>query len=63
MTVLDYTRRQTLHRPTDPSAMGAEIRRLHDTKLKAWDIAEALNLPLPLVIEALRSKSLAEVHS
>jgi hypothetical protein len=53
----DYATRATLHQPTDPSVMGAEIHRLHGTGLKARDIAEALHLNLAAVIEALHSKS------
>jgi hypothetical protein len=53
----DYATRATLHRPTDPSVLGAEIRRMHAIGLKARDIAEALHLNLAAVIEALHSKS------
>ncbi len=38
-----------LHRPTDPSALAAEVRRLHGTGLKPADIAAALRLALPAV--------------
>jgi hypothetical protein len=56
MSATDYTRRATLHRPTDPSVIGAEIRRMHAGGLTARDIAEALHLNLAAVIEALHSK-------
>ena len=63
MTALDYTRPQPLHRPTDPSAMGAEIRRLRATGLTPRDLSMALHLDLAAVLEALRAKSPAEEKS
>lgn len=57
MSAADYVTRATLHRPTDPSAIGAEIRRMHAGGLTARDIAEALHLSLAAVVEALHSKT------
>jgi len=39
-----YAQLAQLHRPTDPAALAAEIRRLHSSGLTARDIAVALRL-------------------
>jgi hypothetical protein len=44
------------HRPT-AEQLDAEIRRLHSTGLRPRDIADALRLPLPAVLEVLHTDS------
>ena len=44
-------------KPTSPAAIGVECRRLHQTGLRARDIASALGIAMPVVLEALRSTS------
>jgi hypothetical protein len=41
---LDYAALAALHRPKDPEALAAEVRRLHATGLTARDIATALRI-------------------
>jgi len=43
-----------MHRPTDPEAIAAEIRRLRKTGLTARDISNTLRLDLGVVLAALR---------
>jgi hypothetical protein len=43
-----------LHRPTEPAAIAAAIRRLQQQGLKPRDIADSLRLDLSAVLEALR---------
>jgi hypothetical protein len=43
-----------MFKPTDPTAIAAEIRRLHQTGLKPRDIATSLRMGLGAVLEALR---------
>jgi hypothetical protein len=43
-----------LNRPASTEQLAAEIRRLRGTGLTARDISEALRLPLPEILEALR---------
>ena len=45
------------HRPSDPAAIDAEIRRLHSTGLQPRDISTALRIALPAVLTALRADS------
>lgn len=51
---LNYESASQQHRPSDPHELAAEIRRLHSTGLSPRDIAAALRLALPAVVEALR---------
>ena len=44
-----------MHRPTDPMALAAEIRRLHASGLTARDIATALRLAPDSVINLLNA--------
>ena len=48
-----YAQLAQLHRPTDPAALAAEIRRLHRSGLSARDIAAALRLAPDAVINTL----------
>jgi hypothetical protein len=43
-----------LHRPSDPTALSGEIRRLHQTGLTPRDISVALRLDMGAVLQALR---------
>ena len=43
-----------MHRPTDPTALAGEIRRLHGTGLTPRDIAATLRLDMAAVLQALR---------
>jgi hypothetical protein len=45
------------HRPTEPAALAAEIRRLRRTGLTPRDIAVALRIGLGQVLEALESRA------
>ena len=51
----DWRKLAELHKPTDPAAIVAEIRRLSGTGLKPRDISNALRLDLGAVLEALRA--------
>ncbi len=44
-----------MHKPTDPAAIAAEIRRLRATGLTPRDIANTLRLGLGAVLDALRT--------
>lgn len=55
ITAVDHDRLAQMHRPTDPSVVAGEIRRLRQTGLTARDIATALRLDLGVVFAALRS--------
>jgi hypothetical protein len=48
-----------LHRPTDPTALAGEIRRLHGTGLTPRDIATSLRIDLSVVLTALRQDATA----
>jgi hypothetical protein len=48
-----YAALAQLHRPTDPAAIDAEIRRLGATGLKPRDIATAMGLAERAVVAAL----------
>jgi len=48
-----YAQLAQLHRPTDPVALAAEIRRLHSSGLAARDIAVALRLAADVVANTL----------
>lgn len=50
---MDYARLSQLYRPTDQRALAAEVRRLSTTGLSPQDIAAALRLALPAVLEML----------
>ena len=50
---MEYTMLSQQHRPTDPQAMAAEIKRLRSTGLSARDISVALRLLLTDVIDVL----------
>ena len=49
-----FQRRAQQHRPNDAARLTAEILRLRRDGLSARDIAAALRLHLPVVIEALQ---------
>jgi hypothetical protein len=49
-----YTTLAARHRPDDPAAVAAEIRRLRGTGLGAHAIGTVLQLDLAVVIDALR---------
>jgi hypothetical protein len=53
-----YDPRAKLHRPSDPAALAAEVRRLHGLGLTAADISVALRLDLAQVRETLQPKEL-----
>jgi hypothetical protein len=50
-----YAQLAEMHRPTDPIALAAEIRRLHESGLTARDIATALRLAPDVVINMLNA--------
>jgi hypothetical protein len=50
---LDYRALANLHRPREPQAIAAEIRRLAASGLKAADIATALNMAIEQVRQIL----------
>jgi hypothetical protein len=50
-----YAQLAQLHRPTDPVALAAEIRRLHISGLTARDIAVALRLESDAVNNTLNT--------
>jgi hypothetical protein len=49
-----------LHRPTDPAALAAEMRRLHGSGLTAQDIAAALRLAPDAVSKILSTPAAPE---
>jgi hypothetical protein len=49
----DYVRRAQAHRPTDPEAIAAEVRRLAASGLRPADVATALRMNPAAVLEAL----------
>lgn len=51
--VLDYRLLAQRHRPADPSAIGAEIRRQASQGLKPRDIASALGVHIDIVLREL----------
>lgn len=51
--VADTEARRQRYRPADFSGLAAEVRRLSAQGLKPRDIADALRIALPLVLEAL----------
>ena len=50
-----YAQLAQLHRPTEPIALAAEIRRLHESGLTARGIATALRLAPHVVINMLNA--------
>ena len=48
-----YTMLSQQHRPTDPQAIAAEIKRLRSTGLSARDVSVALRLPLDQAVNVL----------
>jgi hypothetical protein len=50
---LTYQALAELHRPSDPAAIAREVRRLHNTGLKARDIAVALRIAPDQVMNML----------
>ncbi len=50
-----YAALAAMHRPTDPAALAAEIRRLHRTGLTSRDIAAALRMRLDEVVNVLEA--------
>lgn len=54
---IEYVERAQRHRPTDPDAIAREVRRLAATGLRPGDVAAALRIALPVVLEALRVRS------
>jgi hypothetical protein len=55
MPAYDWRLLADVHKPTDPAAIAAEIRRLHATGLKPRDISNTLRLDLGVVLQALRA--------
>ena len=53
----EYEALAAVHRPSDPAAMAAEIRRLAASGLTPRDVASALRLPLDLVINTLEASA------
>jgi hypothetical protein len=51
---LDWRRLAEAHRPTEPSALAVEVRRLHGTGWSARDIASALRLDIVFVLELIQ---------
>jgi len=51
---LDWRRLSEQHRPTEPSQLASEIRRLRATGLTARDIATSLRLDLAYVLEVIQ---------
>lgn len=51
-----YAELAQLHRPTDPEALAAEARRLHQSGHSARYIADALRLPPDEVAQALADR-------
>ena len=56
----DYTKRANFHRPTDPTELEAEMRRLRAEGLKPRDISVALRLDLGAVLNALRERGFVD---
>jgi hypothetical protein len=54
---IDYAALAQMHRPADPQAMVAEIRRLHGTGLTPRDISVALHIALAQVLESIGEPS------
>jgi hypothetical protein len=52
--MLTHDERAQMNRPTDPTQLGMEIRRLSKEGLTPRDISVALRLALPVVLEALQ---------
>jgi hypothetical protein len=50
---LDWRQLADQRRPRDPDLLAHEIRRLSRNGLRPRDIADALRLPLPAVLEVL----------
>lgn len=50
---LNYALLAQMHRPTDPAALAAEVRRLASTGLSVQDISTALRIDLAQVHEML----------
>lgn len=48
-----YAALASMHRPTDPAELSAEIRRLHRGGLTAQDVSVALRLSLDYVVNIL----------
>lgn len=55
--IMDYNRLAQMNRPMDQESLRNEVRRLRTTGLTAADIAVALRLGLPQVLEMLRATS------
>jgi len=55
LTGRSYDDRAQRHRPTDPAALAAEVRRLNRTGLSPLDIAAALRIDLAQVRNVLGS--------
>lgn len=49
----DYNQRAQANRPSDPTAIAAEVRRLRKDGLKPRDISTALRVGITEVLEAL----------
>ena len=54
LAATNYDQRATQHRPTDPAAIAAEIRRLVAGGLRPRDVSNALRIDLSQVLNALR---------
>jgi hypothetical protein len=52
----DWRRLAELHRPTDPAVIAAEVRSLYRQGLKPRDIAVALRIGVPAVLQVLEGE-------
>jgi len=49
----NWTHLAQMHRPTDPAVIAAEVRRMYREGLKVRDIAVALRIGVPAVLQVL----------
>lgn len=54
-SALDWRALAEAHRPKQPEAVAAEVRRLHGTGLMARDISTLLGIDLPMVLQMIQS--------
>jgi hypothetical protein len=62
-TTTAYRARAEMHRPSDPTAIEAEIRRLNRDGLTARDIGVALRLDHGVVLQALHGALQLNQHN
>jgi hypothetical protein len=55
MSAIEYNQRAEQYRPMNPEALAAEIRRMVDGGLRPRDVAAALRIGLPIVLQAMQS--------